>query len=437
MVSGGPPVADRGRPSLTDRAMAPVWAAVRRRLERQGVDNRGRIRLPDLAPGARLTLHGLLGRPVAKTLDLGALETALRALLVGDDLPTALAALGHPVSAEPERRRAARDASRSAHAAARAAAAAWPEEWAPSWIDDVVRAGALRRMSADEAAGLVAGVRAILDHLDRFLAGVARGEVGRVDLAARLFGSSHALDSGTRLEAAATRALRQRLGDLEPRELWARAGAHLDLTSAPALTWRLPLVAGSALGAVVAAATAVGLPYHVTQLALHGHPVVLTSDRDVLVVENPRLVEAAAQRRLPQPVVATNGNPSGAVLLLLSRLLGAGATLRYHGDFDSAGLAICARLHDLGLVPWRMGAADYLAAADDAARTGVTLPEDHRALPATPWDPALRAAFTERRVVVHEERLLDSLLTPIAAGGLDDGTSQPSSFTCRSGMSPI
>jgi uncharacterized protein (TIGR02679 family) len=400
--------------------MAPVWTAVRRRLERQGVDNRGRIRLPELAPGARLTLRSLLGRPAARTLDLGALETTLRSLQVGDDLPAALAALGHPVSAEPERRRAALDASRRARAAARELAAAWPEEWAPTWIDDVIRAGALRRMGADEAADLVTGVRAILDHLDRYLDGVAPGEVGRVDLAARLFGSSHALDPGTRLEAAATRALRLRLGDLEPRDLWARAGAHLDLTSAPALTWRLPLAPRSDLGAVAAAATAVRLPYHVTQLALRDHPVVLAPDRDVLVVENPRLVEAAAQRRLPQPVVATNGNPSGAVMLLLSRLLGAGATLRYHGDFDTAGLAICARLHDLGLVPWRMGAADHLAAADEAAMAGVKLPEDHRTVPATPWDPALGPAFARRRVVVHEERLLDSLLTPVAAGDVDD-----------------
>jgi uncharacterized protein (TIGR02679 family) len=400
------------RPSLVDPAMAPVWAAVRQRLERQGVDNRGRVRLPDLEPSARLSLHSLLGRPVGKTLDLGALEAALQALDVGVDLPAALAALRHPVSAEPERRRAASAASRAARKAAREATAAWPEEWAPVWIDDVVCSGALRGMNRDEAVGLVAAVRKILDHLDGFLDGVVPGSAGRVDLAARLFGSSHALDAGTRLEAAATRALRHRLGDLDRRALWARAGAHLDLTSAPALSWRLPLAPGSTLGAVVAASTTAGLPYHVTQLAVTEHPVVLRPGSDILVVENPRLVEAAAQRRIPQPVIATNGNPSGAVLTLLTQLLGAGAVLHYHGDFDTAGLAICARLHDLGLVPWHMDAADYLAAVAEATAAGIALPEDQRPVPETPWDPALRMAFTQRRLVVHEERLLHEVLAP-------------------------
>lgn len=401
-----------GRPSLLDAAMTPVWTAVRRRLERTGLDSRGRIRLPELAPGARLTLRSLLGRPVGTTLDLGGLEAALRALGVGDDLPASLEVLGHPVSPEPERRRATSAAARAARTLAREEAAAWPEEWAPAWIDEVIRSGALRAMEPDQARGLVADVRQILDHVDGFLDGVVGGEIGRVDLAARLFGSSHALDAGTRLESAATRALRRRFGEMPVRDLWAQAGAHLDLTSAPALTWGLPLPAGSALGSIVVASTAAGLPYHVTQLALHQHPVelALAPGSDILVVENPRLVEAAAQRQIAQPVVATNGNPSGAVLLLLTRLLEAGARLRYHGDFDTAGLAICGRLQRLGLVPWRMGTTDYLAAVEGATADGIALPDDRRAVPETPWDPHLQKAFAAQHLVVHEERLLDSLL---------------------------
>ncbi len=399
-----------GRSSLLDAAMTPVWTAARRRLERTGPDGRGRIRLPELAPGARLTLRSLLGRPVGATLDLGGLEAALRALGVGDDLPASLEALGHPVSPEPERRRASSAAARAARNRAREEAATWPEEWAPEWIDEVIRSGALRAMEPDQARGLVADVRQVLDHVDGFLDGVVGGEIGRVDLAARLFGSSHALDAGTRLEAAATRALRRRFGEMPARDLWARAGAHLDLTSAPALTWGLPLPGGSALGSIVVASTAAGLPYHVTQLALHQHPVELAADSDILVVENPRLVEAAAQRQIARPVVATNGNPSGAVLLLLTRLLEAGARLRYHGDFDTAGLAICGRLQRLGLVPWRMDTTDYLAAVDTAMVDGIALPEDRRAVPETPWDPHLQKAFAAQHLVVHEERLLDSLL---------------------------
>jgi uncharacterized protein (TIGR02679 family) len=400
------------RPSLVAPAMAPVWTAVRQRLERRGRDNRGRVRLPELGPDGRRTLQGLLGKAAGKTVDLVVLESALRALYVGDDLPTALAVLGHPLSPEPERRRAAVATARAAREAARAAAGAWPEPWATMWIDEVVRVGILRQMTFSDAVALVDDVRKVLDHVERFLAGTGPGVLGRSELAARLFPSSHALDPGSRREAAATRALRHRLGDLDTRELWARAGAHLDRTSAPALTWRLPLDSATTLGALAAASSTAGLPYHVTQLALHGHAVVLGHDvsPDVLVTENPRVAEAAAERRHPGAVVAANGNPSGAVLLLLQRLIEAGARLRYHGDFDTAGLAICGRLHQVGLVPWRMTAVDYLAAVDGATQDGVALAQDHRAVPATPWDPELGVAFAQQRLVIHEERLLDTLL---------------------------
>ena len=36
----------------------------------------------------------------------------------------------------------------------------------------------------------------------------------------------------------------------------------------------------------------------------------------VLVVENPRIVEAALHRRCPTSLIATNGNPSAAVVLI-------------------------------------------------------------------------------------------------------------------------
>lgn len=402
------------RPSLLAPAMVPVWVAVRERLERQGHDSRGRVRLPELGPDARRTLRSLLCRPAGKTVDLAALEAALKDLAVGDDLAAALAALGQPVSPEPARRRAAAAAALAAREAARSAAGAWPEPWAPAWIDEVVRAGILRHRTADETVALVADVRKVVDHVDGFLGGTGPGELGRTELAARLFPSSHELDTGTRLEAAATRALRHRLGDLDTRDLWARAGARLDRTSAPALTWRLPLDPATTLGALVAASTSAGLPYHVTQLALQEHPVVHDpkASTDILVTENPRIAEAAAERRHPGAVVATNGNPSGAVLLLLQRLVEVGADLRYHGDFDAAGLAICGRLHQVGLVPWRMTAADYLAAVDGARQDGVALLHDPRPVPQTPWDPALHAAFSQHRLVIHEERLLDALLRP-------------------------
>ena len=82
-------------PSLRASAMSPFWEAVRDRLEREGVDNRGLLRVPTLDAAARLTLKNLLDRPKPpRRVDLGRLETALVALGVGADLPGALAALG-------------------------------------------------------------------------------------------------------------------------------------------------------------------------------------------------------------------------------------------------------------------------------------------------------------------------------------------------------
>lgn len=149
----------------------------------------------------------------------------------------------------------------------------------------------------------------------------------------------------------------------------------------------------------------------------------------MLVVENPRLVEAAAQRRLPAPVLTTNGNPSSAVTLALGQLADSGAVLRYHGDFDSAGLGMADRAAGLGCQPWRMGAADYRDAVQHAEHRAVELPRDPAPAPATPWDLELATEFDRRRAVVHEERVMDELLTEHvnsadAANGPRDGVGE-------------
>ncbi len=157
-------------------------------------------------------------------------------------------------------------------------------------------------------------------------------------------------------------------------------------------------------------AATLGVPMHLSQLALRDHPLEVPIGSDVLVTENPRLVEAACERRVPFPVVALNGNPAGAARLLVRQLLACGAALRYHGDFDAAGLRICARMHRHGLTPWRMDGGSYLEAVASAEAEGARLPHDRHGSPPTPWDPGLQAIFDEHRLVVHEERLIPWLL---------------------------
>ena len=396
-------------PSLVDPDLDDVWRAVAARLETQGLDNRGRLRAPSLRGHARLTLEGLLGRTLGATIDLALLEAALARLGVGPPLADALAQLGVPVSPQPAVRRTERQAQRDARQAARERAATWPEPWAPAWIDKVIQTGGLRGLDRQESVQLVDAVRLVLDRLDPS-ADALRAPVSRVELAAITLGDAHALDPGTRLEAAAGRALAHLVPEAGPRERWERAGAHADLVSGAALTWRLPIAEGHPLARLTDGATALDLPLHLTQMALRSHPAEVPPGVTVLVAENPRVVEAAAQGRTPMPVIATNGNPSGAVRLLLDQLLACGATLRYHGDFDAAGLAMCARLAHAGLIPWKMTTADYLEAIRDADEHGVALPRDPRSSGPTPWDPELQTLFNDVRSVVHEERVLAAIL---------------------------
>lgn len=392
--------------SLRSQELDPLWARIRTRLESRGAFWGQRLTLPALSSSAKLALKALLGRPVGKTLDLAALEASLSRLGVGKDLVSALAALGHDVSAEPALRRAQRARRKEAYHAARKIASEWSEAWAKEWINEVIRAGILRAMNREQAELLMRQVRAVSDHLEQ----LSPAPISRVDLAARVLGSAHALDTGTRIEAAVARALAFKLGPGDHRDLWAQAGVHFDLTSAPALTWRLPLTERCGLALLAAKALDVGIPLHLSRYALEVYPADVPRSSRILVVENPRGVEAAAQMRASTPVISTNGWPSSTVLLLLTQILDAGAELRYHGDFDAAGLAICERLTRLGLTPWRMNKTDYCAALAAADAEGATLPKDRRAPGPTPWDPALQEVFDRERRIVHEERLLSDLI---------------------------
>jgi uncharacterized protein (TIGR02679 family) len=395
-------------PSLTSPEMAPVWEAIRDRLESRGLDNRGRVRLPPLPQQARLAMTTLLGRAPTTQVDLGLIERALIDLEVGSDLPAAMRNLGYAPSLERAQRRTERLRRTEALAAARGATRSWPEAWGDEWIDDVIRAGLLSRLDTQQAVTQVHSVRRVLDQLDE---SSPDRSISRTDLAALVLGSSHALDAGTALEAMMSRALTRKYTDCEAGEdVWELAGVHTDQVSGAALTWALPILPTSGLHALAAAAARARVPVHLTRSALTAHPVHVKAGTTVLVAENPRVVEAAAQWGSTCPVITTNGNPSAAVRLLLDQLLDSSAHLLYHGDFDAPGLAICARMQQIGLHPWRMDTDNYKSAVAAALADGVELPAETRPVGSTPWDPSLQVALTETGRIVHEERLLNDLL---------------------------
>ena len=390
--------------SLLQAGLQPLWATARQQLDRFGPERRGTVARPDLGPSGELVLVSLLGRRPTSRLDLGELEAALVDRAIGKDLCSALTRLGHPPSDEASQRRAARQRAAAARTALQLAAADWPEPWAAQWADGLIGAGLLGGLDDEEALSLAEDVRRLLDRLDR----IDPVGASRTEWAAALFGSSHALDPGTRLASVVKRALRCRLGEpLGDRELWEASGIQADRVSAPALAWAIPVTGNSPIDVAIRAATGDGLPLHLSLLAMLRHPLKVPDGTAVLVVENPRLVEAAAERGLDGCVVATNGNPTTAVTTLVQQLRESGACLWYHGDFDAAGLAICRRMHDLGCRPWRMDATDYQEAVSRAERDGVQLDHDSKGCGPTPWNPALEELFGTRRLIVHEEFVLD------------------------------
>lgn len=400
-------------PSLLGDELASFWAGLARRLERNGHAWRGTVSVKALSSSARGVLWSLVGTPGRATVDMSTLESVLVALGVGDDLADALGALGAPVSTRPGEARVERARRAEGRSTARRLVASWPESWAATWIDELVAAGVLAGYGPDDAAELVTSVRRVLDAIE-----VGPASISRIDLAANVLGSSHALDPGTRVERAITRALShliaeaagEPVGSAELDDPWMQLGVHRSLVSGAALTWRLPLLGSEPIASAVRTCDDLSVPFVVTRLVLETVELTFDGDADVLVVENPRVLEFAAQRGASTPMICANGNPSTTVNQLIDGVLSAGAQLRYHGDFDVAGLAMCARMQARGVEPWRMGAVDYLVALRAAELQGVALPVDRAPCDATPWDPGLRDVFDDHRLIVHEERLLDAIV---------------------------
>ncbi len=413
--SGGaaqPVTADPGVPeSLLQSGLAELWNVIRAALDRKGPAWRGAVTVPDLDRPTGLSLESLIGRKPTRRLDLAELEEALVLRRIGRDLDDALSLLGWPPSESAVERREARARARKAHAALSGAVELWEQPWASRWAEEIQRSGTIGRLTSEEVTRLVADVERLLYHLAHTDTQDARS-ISRTELAAAVFGSAHALDRGQKLTSAVEAALRHHTGrpGVEGRELWEAAGIHIDSVSAPILTWALPVTGSSPLDRLIQEAASGAFPVHLSLMALKEHPVKVPVGTPVLVVENPRPVEAAAERNLRGGVLATNGNPTTALWVLVGQLLSSGAQLLYHGDFDASGIAICRRMHNAGCRPWMMDASDYTDAVETAARSSVRLETEPRDCGDTRWDPLLRRTFERHRLKVHEEFLLNPLL---------------------------
>lgn len=396
---------------LATPSLAPVWQRLAERLERGGLQPVGRTRVPGLDREARHALAALLGRPFVQdevTLDLAELDASLRTRTeVGGLVACVEAAMSRPLADRAAARRERRERREAPVAAVEEELAMTGREgWEDEWLEGLLASGLLARFAAGNQF-LVWALRIVR----------ATGGTGwaRTELAATVTGDAHALDAGTLLSVVVLRALAAKHGrevavsTSDRRALWALAEVESDLVSGTCLT--LGLVApGTPLGERLDSARRAGDPAHLTawDLQRSGHALTCPADR-VLVCENPRVLEAVAQRFGAEiPVVCGMGSPTLLVLEVLRRLA-AEAQLDYHGDFDWPGLAIAQRLRTtIGVRPWRMSAADYSHAPERGAPlSGQVVQVD--------WDDELPVIMQERGTAVHEESVLPALLDALEA----------------------
>lgn len=399
--------------------LARVWVILGDGLERRGLVATGRLEVRDLTREERHGLTDLLGIAVTAhrvRIDLAALDARITQRTGSDLVTTTARALRRRLTDRP----ALRHERAERREAPLLAAQAWlsdqvvcAPDWLHGWLAGLRRDGVLARVpEADRvvvrALELLAARGALASTCADLPAG-RRATVARTELAALVSGSSHGLDDGEPLSTVVLRALAARAGSAlaqsahDRRLLWESVGVVLDRVSSTCLVWGLA-PEGDSPGARRLRASLEGrAPAHLTWWDLNDG-LRFAPGQAVLVCENPRTLEAVAERGGEGPgLVCSMGRPSLVVRSVLGLLCAAGARLRYHGDFDWPGVDMAnACVEEFGAQPWLMSAADYLTGHGTQPLAGAPVE--------AVWDPELAAVMRTRGVAVHEEAVLGVVL---------------------------
>nr|WP_315402339.1 TIGR02679 family protein [uncultured Duganella sp.] len=382
--------------------------ALRRRLRgryERGFDG-GIVTLGGLTDAERAALAGILGRRggqgATMRVDIADLDAALRHAALANSLRDALQLLDGPIvdrSAQQADSRAQWEGVRAACSEPRLA----------SLLASARGLGVLKRLAgADPVLGarLCEAAGRVLERLP------ARAAQARSHLAADVLGDAHGLDPGRPEATLVLGVLRRRVADdsdeqLEPdseetvRETWAGAGVMVNELARPVLFLNLP-------GALALA----GEPAYLSLRALlRVAPCWQVAGMPVYVCENPNLVAMAADALGAgcAPLVCTDGMPAAAQRTLLKQLGAAGASLRYHGDFDWPGIVIGnIVMREFGAAPWRFSALDYSAAVVAAGRPLGT------AAVAAEWDASLASTMQAKGYAIDEESVAEPLLRDLS-----------------------
>jgi uncharacterized protein (TIGR02679 family) len=412
---------DRLRRLLGTSELATLRKRLRRRFERCATGEAPeRFRISGLSAGEYAALAALLGRSphfsASIDIDVGSVDDVVRRSGVAASFRAALEQLDGPiVSLADERTRVRSQWSEVVDACRHSGLKAFLQ--APAGI------GLLKRCSRSDS-------RAAMElclHAEAVLLRLPTRSLTRAQLAASVLGDAHALDGG-RAEAtivlAVLRHSAESAGALatdppsessddlpdKAREVWASAGVLVNELARPVLFLNLPADAGRSVAQVA------GEPGYVSLRTLvRSAPVWSAAGRDIYVCENPNVVAIAADElgSRSSPLVCTEGMPAAAQRLLLTQLSAAGARLRYHGDFDWAGLRIGNYLmRELAVQPWRFRAVDYLEAIGVAALRRHPL---HGADVLASWDETLTPIMRENQIAIAEEAIAHLLIADLDA----------------------
>jgi uncharacterized protein (TIGR02679 family) len=394
-----------------------VLERVRGRIER-GRPLAGPISLPNATPAQRRAAETLLGRAPrpgrSLTVSLTDLDTVIRQSGVhSGGLGPAVIALTGPVTVRADAQAELTRAWQSALAPLAALAARRPP--LTPWFDHAMARGLVKRLcgTPEQAVPVVTSAARLLKILP--LSGAPLSQVAH-----EAAGDTHALDHGRPLATIVLSAIRHTWWTATTavaspaqrrRALWDSVGIVTDELSTTALALNLPVaIEASGLARILHIARELGEPIVLTLRQLIRHQVSF-DPVPVFVCENPTVVLAAANALgvASPPLVCVNGQPTAAVLRLLSLLTDAGCDLRYHGDFDWGGIRIANLLWNrYSMRPWRFDTRSYL---DQVPRGSSTL----RGTPANAvWDSELSTAVAQHAVRIEEEAVLPDLLADLA-----------------------
>ncbi|WP_409055596.1 TIGR02679 family protein [Streptomyces sp. SYP-A7185] len=412
---------------LTGPGLTRLWQGVRKRLESNGVQATGSLRLTAMNAQERNDLSLLLGKPLtsaAVTIRLDVLDARLRASAAGLGLRQTLEELGPPLT---DRRAARADVATrreqvwSSLASSLDASPLADQEWPRQWYDLLRRAGVPRGVTPEAAIWTLQQAIQVLTALLGPEGHERNGTRGRGELAAMTTGSAHGLDDGTWLARLVQRGVALAHGTEFPddaagrRALWRLVSVTPDEVSSTVLTYGLRPDGEGWRERALRERADHHAEVHVTPRDLHGLRPQLPAGTLIHICENPRVVEAAADAACVQPLVCTSGSAATVVFTLLDALAATGCRFAYHGDFDWPGIALANRvIRRYEALPWRLGTADYERLAARSQAEGIPqLALDGQPVDAD-WDPDLAPAMTALGVALHEEATLDLLVADLS-----------------------